>query len=279
MITSLRPITELHVSSDIIHYGSFPGLVRKTPQRFEISQQNAQNIVTNNDWKFSEENSTKIYFNLIIPGKQQSPMHIEGTKLDSFVFPKWGGISIYNVNHTQYLVLTAQDLKQSFQIFQAQLRMFLGLSPRVKKISKFDVLWLNSDVGISIWEMDGLIRSYVKGYLETSVHTLKALFQVSQEMPNVPISEIVASKTSHSISAVRNALKLVSDGNWSDALVASTTAFKQSESAFFDSSMLTELFVSDYQKMAIYMPLFLPFGITVFMALLRKLKKSRQVTK
>jgi phosphatidylinositol glycan class S len=52
-----------------------------------------------------------------------------------------------------------------------------------------------------------------------------------------------------------------------------------SESAFFDPSMLALLYFPDEHKYAIYMPLFLPVYVTVLAALFRLIAETRRHAK
>lgn len=57
-------------------------------------------------------------------------------------------------------------------------------------------------------------------------------------------------------------------------------AFLASEQAFFDASLLAQLYFPDEQKYAIYIPLFLPIMvpvITSFSMMVKLLKKQREV--
>ena len=77
------------------------------------------------------------------------------------------------------------------------------------------------------------------------------------------INKEVAAEVAESVSAINRAYHHLERGEKSAALDQSRAAFRKSENAFFDVSLLELLYFPQDQKFAIYVPLFLPVGIPI----------------
>lgn len=81
---------------------------------------------------------------------------------------------------------------------------------------------------------------------------------------------------SSAVTALQLAVAELEIGNLRFALQYSKEAILASEKAFFDPSLLHLLYFPDDQKFAIYIPLFLPMCVPIFLSLLKILSELRQ---
>ena len=90
------------------------------------------------------------------------------------------------------------------------------------------------------------------------------------------INEKVAAEISESVDALETALDELENSNQSLALEFSRVAYRKSENAFFDTSLLELLYFPQDQKFAIYIPLFLPVGIPILFGIKEAIKYFKQ---
>ncbi|KAI4464591.1 gpi transamidase component pig-s [Holotrichia oblita] len=101
------------------------------------------------------------------------------------------------------------------------------------------------------------------------------------EINSIVISEEVAQKIKLALENVNKADGFLNNNDLNNALQSSKLAYYNSEGAFSDPSLLALLYFPDDQKYAIYIPLFLPIMIPVFMSLttLRKWYTQEKIKK
>ena len=67
---------------------------------------------------------------------------------------------------------------------------------------------MNSEDGISDWEVDGLYRMYTSSLVEKTVHTLQTLSKTAYEMSNVPINQKIFTFTKNSLNFLNSVKKV-----------------------------------------------------------------------
>ena len=90
------------------------------------------------------------------------------------------------------------------------------------------------------------------------------------------INEKVAAEIHESVDAIEAALGELESSNERGALEISRVAYRKSENAFFDTSLLELLYFPQDQKFAIYIPLFLPVGIPILLGIKEAFKFFKQ---
>ena len=62
-------------------------------------------------------------------------------------------------------------------------------------------------------------------------------------------------------------------GRIKDAMDQASDAFRDSERAFFDKSMVGQVYFPDEHKVAVYLPLLGPVGVPLVVALLKEMRR------
>ena len=86
------------------------------------------------------------------------------------------------------------------------------------------------------------------------------------------ITEPVASKINIAVEKAMRAITFIDTGDYMSALRLSRDSVSNSESAFFDTSLLELLYFPQDQKFAIYIPMFLPLGIPILQSAFHALR-------
>ncbi|ROV88470.1 hypothetical protein VMCG_10471 [Cytospora schulzeri] len=169
----------------------------------------------------------------------------------SWLIPQWGTVYLLNMPGNKAHV-AAEALKQPLLTFTTHLLSLLGtptsgsLPLRLSTLSR-------------IRSADLLLRAS---------STLGSLARLSLALPSISIPQSVADGVSTTIRHLRLACESLGT---SDGLIHAQIAEAAAERAFFEKSMVGQLYFPDEHKIAVYLPLLGPVGVPLVMGLLNEI--------
>jgi phosphatidylinositol glycan class S len=95
---------------------------------------------------------------------------------------------------------------------------------------------------------------------------------VYQKMPSIPVPDNVAQSVGSTIKHLHQACTYLRDGRFQSALDHARVAEVEAEKAFFERSMVGQVYFPDEHKVAVYLPLLGPVAVPLVMAALKELK-------
>jgi phosphatidylinositol glycan class S len=106
----------------------------------------------------------------------------------------------------------------------------------------------------------------------------KVLSPYSQSLSNIPIPQKVAKLVDNTMNHLEIACQQLQGGNVNksdleEGLMHAREAYADSEKAFFDKSMVGQVYFPDEHKVAVYLPLLGPIGVPLVVGLVRELKQ------
>ena len=261
--------------------------VRKTVsdsgnERFLINEKDL-GLAINMESKLVSHVSSRPSFNFIayVPTIAQTPLHIEpnvdGIKIqetNSFLVPRWGGVSIWNLYNTTSRNRESFDDETMMRIVITQLRSLIGLqSEQPEKLGNVQYLPRTEHL-ITLWEKDFLSRLKLEENLVTTRVTLQSLSHLLSKISNIVITEEVAEDVQNAVKSYDEAASCLGDGQPPQkCFESSKDSFVTAERVFFENSLLALLYFPEDQKYAIYIPLFLPISFSFFGCILPILKE------
>ncbi|KAJ4406197.1 GPI transamidase component [Gnomoniopsis sp. IMI 355080] len=174
----------------------------------------------------------------------------------SWLIPQWGTVYLLNLPSNKPHVMV-DDLKQPLLTFTTHLLSLLGtptsgsLPLRLSTLSR-------------IRSADLLLRAS---------STLGSLARLSLALPSISIPQSVADGVSTTIRHLRLACESLGTP---DGLMHAQIAEAAAERAFFEKSMVGQLYFPDEHKIAVYLPLLGPVGVPLVMGLLNELSAWRR---
>lgn len=174
----------------------------------------------------------------------------------SWLIPQWGTVYLLNLPSSKTHV-PVEDLKQPLLTFTTHLLSLLGtpisgsLPLRLSTLSR-------------IRSADLLLRAS---------STLGSLARLSLALPSISIPNSVADGVSTTIRHLRLACERLGTP---DGLIHAQIAEAAAEKAFFEKSMVQQLYFPDEHKIAVYLPLLGPVGVPLVMGLLNELAAYRR---
>lgn len=200
-----------------------------------------------------------INFALYVPAQHQSPLLIQNNGGSSWLVPQWGGVHILNPADFPTR-LSQEDLRQAMQTFSNQLLSLLGVpqSPNLFSL-----------------RMATLTRVHAASLIYSASSTLGALARLTKTLPSIAIPDTVATDVEQTITHLQQACTALRDGRFHAALESARTAEAEAERAFFDRSMVGQVYFPDEHKVAVYLPLLGPVAVPLVMAAVKEVKTWR----
>lgn len=207
------------------------------------------------------------HFIAYIPHPSHSPLLIapaNATSLirtsQSFLLPQFGAITILNPPpNTSYRHLYAPALEPALSDFATHLLTLLAHPPA----SPHTNLPLRLATPRRLAPVTLLI---------SASETLGSLAALLRQLPNIPIPAQVAASVRTALEALDGACGALERGEYGQALHMGQVAERESKRAFFEKSMLGQVYFPDEHKVAVYLPLLGPVGVPLVVALVKVLR-------
>uniref|UniRef100_A0A1A9WRR7 uS12 prolyl 3-hydroxylase n=1 Tax=Glossina brevipalpis TaxID=37001 RepID=A0A1A9WRR7_9MUSC len=207
--------------------------------------------------------------------------------VNAFISSKWGGLIIVNPpvdackyyqEHQQIVSFFIQtnDIMQ-IMLYQLQKLLDINVEVNMDGVKIVDL----EHLAPRRWEYESYIRRSTITHITTATNTLQSLMKLLNKISYIVIDDNVGALIKTAYEHISMAKKALANHQLFTASALAQKAFVASEQAFFDSSMLAQLYFPDEQKYAIYIPLFLPVLAPVVMSFstLFKIIKNRNEKK
>ncbi|TVY36893.1 GPI transamidase component PIG-S-like protein [Lachnellula subtilissima] len=174
-------------------------------------------------------------------------MEVEGGG-KSWLIPQWGGVVIQS---------DISDLRPAMLIFSNQLMSLLGAP----------------ESGSLPLRLMTLVRVRSAGLLLKASGTMGSLARLTLALPSISIPKSVADGVYTTIEHLRKAC----DGlGGTEGLENAIIAEEAAEKAFFEKSMVGQVYFPDEHKIAVYLPLLGPVAVPLVMGVLKEVKAWRK---
>jgi phosphatidylinositol glycan class S len=267
LIEPLSAISHFVVNSQVQLFARFsPSISGPTfdsvNNRWILQHDDLSGFVNAAEWPLSPSigSGPTINFILYVPGPEQSPLHIGDSGQTSWIVPQWGGVQIHNManNATQ---LTAADLEEDMLIFAEQLTTLLGVPQTPPSLSL---------------RIASLTRERATSLILSASSTLGALARLTLKLTSIAIPDSVAKSVDATIHHLEQACQNLNAGRYQDALANARIAEAEVEKAFFEPSMVGQVYFPEEHKVAVYVPLLGPMAVPLIMAGLKEIRRLRE---
>ncbi|KAK1753402.1 phosphatidylinositol-glycan biosynthesis class S protein [Echria macrotheca] len=253
----LSPIHNFTIDTQVQLYAT-PGV-----QNHVLSKEDLSSFINAAEWPLSPSiggaptvNFIVFIGNQTILGNPQGHAESGDHTSQSWLIPQWGTVYLLPLPSDTAHV-SAADLKQPMLTFTSHLLSLTGtpqsgsLPLRLSTLSR-------------IRSADLLLRAS---------STLGSLARLAMALPSISIPRSVADGVSKTISHLRLACETLGGA---DGLAHARIAEAEAERAFFEKSMVGQLYFPDEHKLAVYLPLLGPIAVPLVMGLLNELKAWRK---
>ncbi|KIX00508.1 uncharacterized protein Z518_10648 [Rhinocladiella mackenziei CBS 650.93] len=277
LVQALSNTAKFEVTTQIQLYSSFSPSIRPATREGQdatfLEQKDLTAFVNAAEWPLAPSigDGPTLNFIVYVPTQHQIPLLIEGIDGTSWLIPQWGGIQILNpplYPHPSTGAMTipahlGKDLlRQPFETFSSQLLSLLGVR------SDGSTQTLPLQLRLDAFQRLSALTLYLK-----AASSLGSLSRLAQRLSNIPIPRNVAQLVDDTIGNLTASRHAFLESRWDSALAHAKVAFMDSEKAFFDKSMVGQVYFPDEHKVAVYLPLLGPIGVPLLVGLLKEIKR------
>ncbi|KAL1613039.1 GPI transamidase component [Paraconiothyrium brasiliense] len=263
ILKSFSGISNFTIDTQVQLYAGFSPSIRQpeyddNAKAWTIYQEDVKGFINAAEWPLSPSigQGPTINFALYVPDEAQAPLFVQGSRDNSWLIPQWGGVMILNPQSRE-ATLTKEALVPAMQVFSTQLSSLLGLPQTPASLPL---------------RISTLTRVHAASLIFSTSSTLGALAQVYKKMPTIPVPDSVAKSVDLSLVHLKQACESLRDGRFQDALEHARIANGEAEKAFFERSMVGQVYFPDEHKVAVYLPLLGPIAVPLVMAALKEVK-------
>lgn len=257
MLDVLRPIHNFTVDTQLQLYAT-PGV-----QSQVLSKDDLASFINAAEWPLSPSIGGAPTVNFVIfVGNQTihlSESHSDSiadvggqTTSQSWMIPQWGTVYLLHLPDATSHV-SSDTLRQPMLAFGGHLLTLLG-TPQSGSLP------LRLSTLARIRSADLLLRAS---------STLGSLARLSLALPSISIPQTVADGVATSMEHLEKACSRLGGP---DGLLHARIAEEEAERAFFEKSMVGQLYFPDEHKVAVYLPLLGPVGVPLVIGLVKELK-------
>ncbi|KAI1174814.1 phosphatidylinositol-glycan biosynthesis class S protein [Nemania sp. FL0916] len=246
MLEVLRPIHNFTIDSQVQLY-AIPGV-----QSQVLTKEDLSSFINAAEWPLSPSIGGAPTINFVVfMGNQTIDLNAGDEMSRSWLVPQWG--SVYLLAPPAASHVPSELLKQPILTFASHLLSLLGTPQSGSLPMRLSTL-------TRVRSVDMLLRAS---------SSLGSLARLSRALPSIAIPPSVADGVAKSIHHLELACsQLGSTESLQHARIAETEA----ERAFFEKSMVGQLYFPDEHKVAVYLPLLGPVGVPLVMGLITESK-------
>ncbi|KAL2194104.1 phosphatidylinositol-glycan biosynthesis class S protein [Corynascus similis CBS 632.67] len=259
VLNVLSPIHNFTIDTQVQLYAT-PGV-----QNQVLNKEDLSSFINAAEWPLSPSIGGAPTVNFIVfvgnqtiavPSQDSDEGSAPGSASHSWLIPQWGTVYLLPLPHDT-THLSAEALKQPLLTFTSHLLSLTG-TPQSGSLP------LRLSTLARIRSADLLLRAS---------STLGSLARLALALPSISIPSRVADGVTKTIHHLRLACETLGGP---EGLAHARIAEAEAERAFFEKSMVGQLYFPDEHKVAVYLPLLGPVAVPLVMGLLNELKAWRK---
>ena len=267
LLQSLSSISKFTIDTQVQLYASFsPSIAGPTyddaKKAWTLTHGDLTGFVNAAEWPLNPSIGAgpTINFVLYAPSPEKSPLLIEGDSGTSWIIPQWGGVQIHNPTGKMADSLSLEDLQSDMITFADQLTALLGVPQAPPSLSL---------------RISSLARERATSLILSASSTLGALSRLTLKLTSIAIPDSVATSVDETLHRLDLACKDLRSGHFQSALANARIAESEVEKAFFEPSMVGQVYFPEEHKVAVYVPLLGPMAVPLIMSGLKELRAFR----
>ncbi|KAF2752200.1 hypothetical protein M011DRAFT_491593 [Sporormia fimetaria CBS 119925] len=267
-LDSLTGIHNFTIDTQVQLYSGYTPTVRpefdEQSKSWTLRKEDLSGFINAAEWPLTPSIGAgpTVNFVLYVPDRSQSPLVVKETGGNSWLVPQWGGVVILNpteADEAAPAIMTREALAPAMHTFSTQLMSLLGLP---------------QSPGCLPLRISTLVRVRAASLLFSASSTLGALARLYNALPSIPIPDKVAKSVDLTTEHLQLACDSLKEGRFHSALEHARVAEAEAEKAFFERSMVGQVYFPDEHKVAVYLPLLGPVAVPLIMAALKELQTT-----
>lgn len=268
LLRSLSSISKFSVDTQVQLYASFSPSITgpvydDARKHWTLKYEDLTGFINAAEWPLNPSigEGPTINFVLYVPAPEQSPLVIAEGEGTSWTIPQWGGVSIHNSKSINAGGLTLEDLRPDMVVFVEQLASLIGVPQSPPSLSL---------------RISSLARERATSLILSASSTLGALSRLTLKLTSIAIPDSVAHAVDETLLRLDSACAHLQAGRFQAALEDARIADSQVEKAFFEPSMVGQVYFPEEHKVAVYVPLLGPMAVPLIMSGIKELRSLLQ---
>ncbi|KAF2454240.1 phosphatidylinositol-glycan biosynthesis class S protein [Lineolata rhizophorae] len=276
LLESLSTISNFTVDTQVQLYAAFSPSIREPEYdsnrgAWTLRKEDVSGFINAAEWPLSPSIGAgpTVNFVLYVPSPSQTPLVVADgdATATSWLVPQWGSILILNPTASnqqrqqQPTTLTQDDLAPAMLTFSSHLLSLLSVP--------------SSPPSLPL-RLRTLTRVRAASLLLSASSTLGSLARLALALPGIAIPDAVADAVDETVARLDAACADLREGRFGAALRSARVAEMRVEKAFFEPSMVGQVYFPDEHKVAVYLPLLGPVAVPLLMAVVKEIKKLRE---
>jgi phosphatidylinositol glycan class S len=269
LLASLSSISNFTVDSQIQLYASFSSSIHPEfdadKGHWTLTKDDLSGFINAAEWPLSPNIAAGPTINFIfyVPAAHQSPLVVKENGATGWLIPQWGGVQILNPTGDGGTpdVLTKALLEPAMHTFSNQLLSLLGVPTTPASLAV---------------RLSTLTRLHAASLVFSASSTLGALARLTAALPSIAIPNTVSAAVDGSVARLAAACAALRKGQFVAALAQARAADARAERAFFERSMVGQVYFPDEHKVAVYLPLLGPVAVPLLTSAVKELRKWRE---
>lgn len=268
LLESFSSISNFTIDTQVQLYAGFSPSIRQPEydeglKSWTLRKEDLSGFINAAEWPLSPSIGAgpTVNFVLYVPDHNQAPLLVQENAGNSWLVPQWGGVVILNppsLGQSEVpAILTKEALAPAMHIFSNQILSLFGLPQTPASLPL---------------RLSTLTRVRAASLLFSASSTLGALARLTKALPSIPIPDTVAKSVDLTTHHLQQACDHLRDGRFQGALEHARTAEAEAEKAFFERSMVGQVYFPDEHKVAVYMPLLGPVAVPLIMSGLKEIR-------
>jgi phosphatidylinositol glycan class S len=244
----LGPIHNFTIDTQVQLYAT-PGV-----QSQVLNKEHLASFINAAEWPLSPSigGAPTVNFIMFVGNQTIASETAEAENSQSWMIPQWGSVYLLHLPPTEQHAST-KALKQPMLMFGGHLLTLLG----------------TPQSGSLPLRLSTLARIRTTDLLLRAASSLGSLARLSPSLPSISIPRSVADGVSSSLHHLDLACANLGGP---EGLLHARIAEEEAERAFFEKSMVGQLYFPDEHKIAVYLPLLGPVGVPLVLGLINELK-------
>jgi len=250
-IDEIGQVLDVVVDSQVLY---FSGLTKDHAQQV-IDKSELEGFVSANDWNAEslqgDDRETVFHLLSFLPNSRKVRLiERKGSNaqetIDSFIVPRWGGVHILPVSLNETHFVPVNVVRSSMHVFKKQLSSILQLDPSIVSSG-------------TLAENDK--RRWLANFLASSVQTLNSLSQLIRDSSHMLVLKRVQGFVELSMQDANYCIANCTEKDMKisqECLEKARRSFLNAERAFFDPTLLPQLYFPPEHFVAVFMPFLLP---------------------
>ncbi|EGZ12813.1 hypothetical protein PHYSODRAFT_512683 [Phytophthora sojae] len=314
LVQKVGAVANFTVETQIVQYARLAKEVTPSADgtEFYLNAEDLKQFKSANDFLDASvlgDGEQVLHFMAALPDPAHAPLSIrpdgqEKSLATSFELPGWGIAVILNshalngkpsVNATEKEIaaLTAKTKERELQrvmgLFVSELRTLLGVPSFSRRQQKEDATrrlqFLPSPAdGIADWELDVVMRDRFTKLIQTAIETLQSTVKLVETLPELSVLERVQTRVETAVtrleailcdSNVEQRQECVEVSDLRSLLAMARQASELTDAAYYDHTMIRQLYFPQEQMLGVYAPLLAPLILPFLLGFVRELKRFK----